>query len=238
LANKATGYDPNKSEMNIPFIGKVKEPSWLPGVQFGLDVLSMAPVVGAVPSLVNAGIDLAKGDMLNAGLNFAGVVPGVKWGTNTMKYGGKAATWGAKFTPPLARTADVVQGGTKIPTSGVLAGTKTGKVIDKAADSFERNVATPANMFQLGAVGDAMGLNPLRATPAAAAETNQTVDRTGKTDSLYLGQNYGSATPSVTPSATSPKPEEKKPTEKKSKLPDINLPKLPASSNWPWTQNQ
>jgi len=54
------------------FIGKR---SAIDNVQLGLDVLGMAPVVGEVFDVINAGIYLARGDYKNAGLSALGAIP-------------------------------------------------------------------------------------------------------------------------------------------------------------------
>ena len=47
------------------------------GIQTALDVLGMAPGVGAVPDLMNAAISVVRGDWTGAGLSLAAAVPGV-----------------------------------------------------------------------------------------------------------------------------------------------------------------
>ncbi|MCL1810055.1 MAG: DUF6531 domain-containing protein, partial [Clostridiales bacterium] len=74
-------------------VKNVKANKALDGVQLGLGIVSMIPVVGNVASLVDAGISLARGDFLGAGLALIGAVPLVgnafKIAKNVFKLGGK-----------------------------------------------------------------------------------------------------------------------------------------------------
>lgn len=58
----------------------------LDGIQLGLDILGLIPVVGEVADGVNGIIYTARGDMLNAGLSFGSMIPFVGWGTTGAKF--------------------------------------------------------------------------------------------------------------------------------------------------------
>ncbi|WP_298472367.1 T7SS effector LXG polymorphic toxin [uncultured Psychrobacillus sp.] len=65
----------------------------LDGIQLGLDILGLIPVVGEVADGVNGIIYTARGDMLNAGLSFGSMIPFVGWGTTGARFaikGGRA----------------------------------------------------------------------------------------------------------------------------------------------------
>ncbi len=61
--------------------GKVKKFSvkhgkvGLDGVQFGLDIAGMAPVLGAIPDIANAGIHILRGQYVEAGLSATAAIP-------------------------------------------------------------------------------------------------------------------------------------------------------------------
>lgn len=125
-----------------------------------LDIGSMVPVVGAVPSAINAARRAARGDYADALVDVAGMVPFAKWLTTPMKYGGKIAKSAGLMTKlanapagprglgVIPRVADDVVGGKYSATAGKLL--PQGGKFDRALDSFERNVTSPANAFQLG----------------------------------------------------------------------------------------
>ena len=62
----------------------------LDGIQIGLDVVGLVPVFGEIADVANAGVSLARGDYVGAGLSLASAIPFVGWfGT-----AGKAARYG------------------------------------------------------------------------------------------------------------------------------------------------
>ncbi|MER2262081.1 MAG: T7SS effector LXG polymorphic toxin [Psychrobacillus sp.] len=70
-----------------------KENKVLDGIQLGLDILGLIPVVGEVADGVNGIIYTARGDYLNAGLSFGSMIPFVGWGTTGARFaikGGRA----------------------------------------------------------------------------------------------------------------------------------------------------
>ncbi|UHA73171.1 DUF6531 domain-containing protein [Paenibacillus sp. 481] len=71
-------------------IDKENEGFW-DKIQTGLDILGMIPVVGAVFDVVNAGISVARGDLVGAGMSLISMVPGVGDAFGAAKLAGKAA---------------------------------------------------------------------------------------------------------------------------------------------------
>ena len=69
---------------------------WWDWVHGGLDALGLIPGLGIVPDAINAGLYAARGDMVNAGLSAAAMVPGAGQGVTAAKYGAKAAKEGAE----------------------------------------------------------------------------------------------------------------------------------------------
>ncbi|WP_334076234.1 DUF6531 domain-containing protein, partial [Paenibacillus sp. A14] len=72
-------------------IDKEKEGFW-DKIQTGLDVLGMLPGVGAVFDVLNAGISLARGDVVGAGLSLVCMIPGVGDAFGAARLAGKAAS--------------------------------------------------------------------------------------------------------------------------------------------------
>ncbi|HCI1801438.1 hypothetical protein [Pseudomonas aeruginosa] len=64
----------------------------LDGLQLGLDVVGLIPVVGEIADLANAGISLARGDVAGAVLSLASAIPFVGWAGTA----GKAARYSTK----------------------------------------------------------------------------------------------------------------------------------------------
>jgi hypothetical protein len=63
---------------------------WLDGLQLALDVAGLVPGVGNVADVLNAGISVARGDYVGAGLSLAAAVPGGGQGVTLAKLGRKA----------------------------------------------------------------------------------------------------------------------------------------------------
>ena len=91
----------------------------LDGVQVGLDVVGLIPVVGEIADGVNGSIYLARGDKLNAALSFAAMIPvvgsaatGAKYVNKGLKYGeeiadaGKSAKNLGDEVPPAFRQTE------------------------------------------------------------------------------------------------------------------------------------
>ena len=80
----------------------------LDGVQVGLDVVGLIPVVGEIADGVNGSIYLARGDKLNAALSFAAMVPVVGSAATGAKYVNKGLKYGEEIvdagkSPKVAR---------------------------------------------------------------------------------------------------------------------------------------
>ena len=88
----------------------------LDGVQVGLDVVGLIPVVGEIADGVNGSIYLARGDKLNAALSFAAMVPvvgsaatGAKYVNKGLKYGEEIADAGKTIKKPPNATDQLNQ---------------------------------------------------------------------------------------------------------------------------------
>ncbi|HEN8798626.1 TPA: hypothetical protein U8251_001184 [Pseudomonas putida] len=57
----------------------------LDGIQIGLDVIGLLPVVGEAADVFNAGISLARGDYIGAALSLSAAIPFVGWGATAGK---------------------------------------------------------------------------------------------------------------------------------------------------------
>jgi len=64
----------------------------LNGLQTGLDVAGVVPVIGEVADGINAGIYTLRGDYVNAGLSGAAMIPFLGWGATGAKLGKKGYT--------------------------------------------------------------------------------------------------------------------------------------------------
>jgi hypothetical protein len=73
----------------------------LDGLQLGLDVVGLIPVVGEIADLANAGISLARGDYAGAALSVVSAVPFAGW----LGTAGKAARRGAKAATEASEKA-------------------------------------------------------------------------------------------------------------------------------------
>ena len=69
----------------------------LDGVQVGLDVVGLIPVVGEIADGVNGSIYLARGDKLNAALSFAAMIPVVGSAATGAKYVNKGIKYGEEI---------------------------------------------------------------------------------------------------------------------------------------------
>ncbi len=82
----APSSDAGAAEVRPP-----EESSTLDKVQTGLDVFGMVPVVGELADLASAGISLARGDFVGAGLSLASMAPVVGTGAGAAKLARRAA---------------------------------------------------------------------------------------------------------------------------------------------------
>ena len=73
----------------------------LDGIQLGLDVVGLIPVVGEAADIISAGISLARGDYVGAGLSLLSAIPFVGYAGSA----GKAARYGAKMAEASGKAA-------------------------------------------------------------------------------------------------------------------------------------
>ena len=91
--------------------------SFLDGVQMTLDVLGMAPGIGAIPDLLNAAVSVLRGDWVGAGVSIVAAVPGV----GDVVGGAKIAYRGAK----MAKSTQKVVKNPKTTIAKPVSGAKT-----------------------------------------------------------------------------------------------------------------
>ena len=104
----------------------ITEISVMDGIHMGLDVLGMAPVVGAVADLTNAALYGAKGQKGMAALSLGAAIPGV----------GQAATAGKYLSkiPGLSKAAKALTPTTRASAKATKAAEKA-KDLSKSADA-------------------------------------------------------------------------------------------------------
>ena len=104
----------------------ITEFSVMDGIHMGLDVLGMAPVVGAAADLTNAALYGAKGQKGMAALSLAAAIPGV----------GQAATAGKYLSkiPGLSKAANALSPTAAASAKATKAATKA-KNLSKSADA-------------------------------------------------------------------------------------------------------
>ena len=73
----------------------------LDGIQLGLDVVGLIPVIGEAADIISAGISLARGDYVGAGLSLLSAIPFVGYAGSA----GKAARYGAKMAEASGKAA-------------------------------------------------------------------------------------------------------------------------------------
>ena len=92
----------------------------LDGIQLGLDVVGLIPVIGEAADIISAGISLARGDYVGAGLSLLSAIPFVGYAGSA----GKAARYGAKMAEASGKAGkEAVDIATK-KTGGKTKGTK------------------------------------------------------------------------------------------------------------------
>lgn len=77
----------------------------LDGLQLGLDVVGLIPVVGEIADLANAGISLARGDVAGALLSLASAIPFAGWLGTAGKVGRRGAQAAAEASAKAAKEA-------------------------------------------------------------------------------------------------------------------------------------
>ncbi|MGH8483172.1 MAG: hypothetical protein ACRESP_02095, partial [Pseudomonas sp.] len=89
----------------------------LDGIQVGLDVIGLVPVFGEIADVANAGVSLARGDYVGAGLSLASAIPFVGWFGSA----GKAARYGTTVVEGSGKAAiDVAKGTIKKSKDGAI----------------------------------------------------------------------------------------------------------------------
>jgi len=73
----------------------------LDGIQLGLDVVGLIPIVGEAADIISAGISLARGDYVGAGLSLLSAIPFVGY----LGTAGKGARYGAKMAEASGKAA-------------------------------------------------------------------------------------------------------------------------------------
>lgn len=77
----------------------------LDGIQLGLDVIGLIPVVGEIADLGNAGISLGRGDPVGAGLSLLSAIPFAGWAGTAGKIGRHGATAAVEASGKAAKEA-------------------------------------------------------------------------------------------------------------------------------------
>ncbi|WP_025804399.1 hypothetical protein [Pseudomonas chlororaphis] len=77
----------------------------LDGIQLGLDVIGLVPVVGEIADLGNAGISLGRGDTVGAGLSLLSAIPFAGWLGTAGKVGRHGATAAVEASGKAAKEA-------------------------------------------------------------------------------------------------------------------------------------
>jgi hypothetical protein len=149
LNKKDTWYKSKEYDSNI----------YNPTSDFNMDLASMIPVVGAVPSAIQAYRNLERGDYVNAGLDALGVIPGAGLLTKGLKFFGKAgkatSTLGKvgetakRIAVPISHATDTKGGLTAVKPGIIDRASRTGKAIDRASNVAD-TISGPGNMYQLG----------------------------------------------------------------------------------------
>lgn len=97
----------------------------LDGIQIGLDVVGLLPVIGEAADIINAGISFARGDYIGAALSLAAAIPFAGWSATagkTIKKSASTLTAAEKsiqgaLSPPAAKPKGPNRDGAKIKGS-------------------------------------------------------------------------------------------------------------------------
>lgn len=113
-----------------------------------LDLYSMVPVVGAIPSAISAKRNLERGDYYNAALDAFGAIPIAGWAAK----GIKALSKGAKVASTMNKVEKIAQGAQKAGNAanlmqlgnvgGQVVGAVGAGVADALSDTSDQNTAT------------------------------------------------------------------------------------------------
>lgn len=113
--------------------------SVLNGIQFTLDVAGLAPVVGAIPDLLNASISALRGNWSEAGMSLLAAVPGIGDAATAAKLAQKGvkAAKAAKKTEVAAKTAQSMS----TPKPTITIGSSPGNPF--SSTSVKKNMPMP-----------------------------------------------------------------------------------------------
>ncbi|MBK5006078.1 hypothetical protein [Pseudomonas sp. S32] len=93
----------------------------LDGIQIGLDVIGLTPVIGEAADIINAGVSLARGDIVGAGLSLLSAIPFAGYLGSAGKigrHGTKAAAMASNVTKSSEHIARKTAGGAGKNASG------------------------------------------------------------------------------------------------------------------------
>ena len=79
-----------------------KVSGWVHG---GLAALGLIPLLGIVPDLIDAGLYLLEGELLDAGMSGIAAIPIIGYGGRAAQYGVKFVKWGTKYLPDAINLA-------------------------------------------------------------------------------------------------------------------------------------
>ncbi|WPO00213.1 GH-E family nuclease [Pseudomonas sp. MUP55] len=113
----------------------------LDGIQLGLDVVGLIPVVGEVADIASGIISLARGDYVGAGLSLLSAIPFVGYAGTA----GKATRYGAKMAEASGKAAKEVvdKSAKKTDEAAELLAKKTNPELDTPSNSNDGFKATP-----------------------------------------------------------------------------------------------
>ncbi|WP_242174786.1 MULTISPECIES: GH-E family nuclease [unclassified Pseudomonas] len=113
----------------------------LDGIQLGLDVVGLIPVVGEVADIASAVISLARGDYVGAGLSLLSAIPFVGY----LGTAGKATRYGAKMAEASGKAGKEVvdKSAKKTDEAAELLAKKTNPELDTPSNSNNGFKATP-----------------------------------------------------------------------------------------------
>ena len=113
----------------------------LDGIQLGLDVVGLIPVVGEVADIASGVISLARGDYVGAGLSLLSAIPFVGYAGTA----GKAARYGTKMAEASGKAAKEVvdKSAKKTDEAAELLAKKTNPELDTPSNSNDGFKATP-----------------------------------------------------------------------------------------------
>lgn len=142
----------------------------LDGIQLGLDVVGLIPVVGEAADIISAGISLARGDYVGAGLSLLSAIPFVGYAGSA----GKAARYGAKMAE----------------ASGKAAKEAAEKTAKEAADKAAKEAAEKKAKEEAARKRD-LENKPQIDTPKKSNDGFKSIPRKKSAREMYLGRTPG-----------------------------------------------